>query len=699
MPKTLITVLAAATLMTATAQKKQSSGYPITQVPFTQVEVAQQSFWGQRLKASQDVTIPLALSKNEETGRYRNFTNAAIHIKDASKVFDINDATFSFDDTDPYKTIEGASYLLQTYPQAMYKGRRLDQYIDSIITVIASGQESDGYLYTSRTQNPEKPHRWSGRRRWERVEELSHELYNLGHMCEAAVAHYYATGKRSFLDVAIRYADCVCREIGADKIRVVPGHQIAEMGLAKLYLATGDTKYLKEAKYFLDARGRIDPSWTKQDKEHYTDLDGYIHRHSQYSQSHEPVTEQREAVGHAVRAGYMYAGMADVAALTGDTAYIHAIDRIWENIVGKKMYLTGGVGSTAHGEAFGSNYQLPNETAYCETCAAIAQVYMNYRLFLLHGDAKYYDTLERVLYNGVLSGISIDGGRFFYPNPLASSGQHERKPWFGCACCPSNAARFIPSLPQYIYATDGDSAVYINLYAANSATLTMGRQKVTLTQNTEYPWDGAITIRIDNVTGRTWQGEMRLRIPGWARNSVIPGNLYHYSDGLVPHYTATVNGEEVTSKEIVNGYLCLSRKWKRGDTIVLTLDMLPRVVVANDSVEEDRQHAAIERGPLVYCAEWADNAGFDIPSVLLNQHPAFNVSTKVIMNTTVTALTTQAQQLSYTSDGRLSTADCLLTLIPYYAWNHRGKGQMAVWFQKGLSAKPKFNIELQFSGR
>ena len=541
--KKLIALTMAASVAISMAAQDKNGGYPITQVPFTKVKVAQNTFWGQRLQASQDVTIPLAFSKSEETGRYTNFSNAAAHLKDPSKVFEIKKGTYSFDDTDPYKTIEGASYLLQTYPNARFKGGRLDKYVDSVIAVIASGQEPDGYLYTSRTQNPEHPHDWAGRKRWERVEDLSHEFYNLGHLCEAAVAHYYATGKRNFLNVAIKYADCVCREVGdkPGQASVVPGHQIAEMGLAKLYIATGDKKYLDMAKFFLDKRGKRDTAW-KQTPNGLYDNDGYYHRLDDYSQSHRPVLEQDEAVGHAVRAGYMYAGMADVAALTGDKRYIDAIDRIWENIVGKKYYITGGVGATASGEAFGKNYELPNMSAYCETCAAIAQVYLNYRLFLLHGDSKYYDALERSLYNGVISGISIDGGKFFYPNPLQSMGQHQRQEWFGCACCPSNAARFIPSLPQYIYAVK-DNSLYINLFNSNTVNVKVGKTAVTLSQQTGYPWNGDVTLKIEGGAGKY---ALNIRIPGWVKGEVVPSNLYTYADGKRLGYTVKVNGQEVT---------------------------------------------------------------------------------------------------------------------------------------------------------
>ena len=680
MKRLIVLTLAAASAVSMVAQDK-NGGYPITQVPFTKVKVAQQTFWGQRLDASQNVTIPLAFSKSEETGRYTNFSNAAQHIKDPSKVFEIKDGTFSFDDTDPYKTIEGASYLLQAYPNAKFKGGRLDKYVDSVVAVIASGQEPDGYLYTSRTQNPAKPHNWAGAKRWERVEDLSHEFYNLGHLCEAAVAHYYATGKKNFLNVAIKYADCVCREVGdkPGQASVVPGHQIAEMGLAKPYIATGDKKYLDMAKFFLDKRGKRDASW-KQTRNGLYDSDGYFHSLSDYSQSHKPVCAQDEAVGHAVRAGYMYAGMADIAALTGDKSYIDAIDRIWDNIVGKKYYITGGVGATASGEAFGANSELPNMSAYCETCAAIAQVYLNYRLFLLHGDSKYYDALERSLYNGVISGISIDGGKFFYPNPLQSIGQHQRQPWFGCACCPSNAARFIPSLPQYIYAVK-DNSLYINLFNSNTVNVQVGKKKVTLQQETNYPWDGDITLKIAGGAGKY---ALNIRIPGWVKGEVVPSNLYTYTDGKRLGYTVKVNGEAVESP-LQQGYFVIDRTWKKGDKVEIHFDMEPRTVRANGQVAADKGRVAVERGPIVYCAEWPDNK-CDVLSVLINQEPKFTLGNKEIMNTNVQTLTTDAQTLTFDKAGKLHAADEKLVLIPYYAWAHRGPGKMTVWIPQDLTA-------------
>lgn len=639
------------TCLCITGNAQINHGYPIDPVPFTSVKVTD-SFWGQRLQASREVTIPLAFSKCEETGRYENFIKAA-HPSDTYKV-----EGFSFDDTDVYKTIEGASYSLQTYPD-----KKLQKYIDSILVIVAGAQEPDGYLYTARTMNPKHPHNWAGKERWVAVENLSHEFYNLGHMVEGAVAHYQATGKRNFLDIAIKYADCVCREIGnePEQKKYVPGHQIAEMALVKLYMVTGDKKYLDQAKFFLDTRG-------------------YTSRKDAYSQAHKPVVEQDEAVGHAVRAVYMYSGMADVAAITGDSSYIKAIDKIWDNIVSKKIYVTGGIGARHAGEAFGNNYELPNQSAYCETCAAIGNVYMNYRLFLLHGDAKYFDVLERTLYNGLISGVSLDGGSFFYPNPLSSSGKYSRKPWFGCACCPSNVSRFIPSLPGYVYAVKDDQ-VYVNLFLSNKAELKVDKKKIILEQETDYPWKGDIRLKIaqgnQNFT-------MKLRIPGWVRGNVLPSDLYAYADNQKPVYRVSVNGQTVEN-DVNNGYLSIARKWKKGDVVEVHFDMLPRIVKANPKVEADRGRVAVERGPIVYCAEWPDNR-FNVHSVLLNQHPQFKVTEKPELLYGINQLTTDAQALSYDMAGKLVTKDVELTLIPYYAWAHRGEGDMEVWLPIDVSA-------------
>lgn len=647
-----ILVIALTGICLAGSAQTHDGGYPITPVPFTSVKVTD-SFWGQRLKASREVTIPLAFSKCEETGRYENFCKAA-HPSSEYKV-----GGLAFDDTDVYKTIEGASYSMQTYPD-----KKLAKYIDSVLTIVAAAQEPDGYLYTSRTMNPEHPHEWAGSKRWEKVEDLSHEFYNLGHMIEGAIAHYQATGKKNFLNIAIKYADCVEREIGdkPGQLVRVPGHQIAEMALAKLYLVTGQQKYLDLAKFFLDKRG-------------------YTSRTDAYSQAHKPVLEQDEAVGHAVRAAYMYSGMADVAALTGDTGYVHAIDKIWDNVVTKKLYVTGGIGATSNGEAFGENYELPNMSAYCETCAAIGNVYWNYRLFLLHGESKYYDVLERSLYNGLISGVSLDGGGFFYPNPLESIGQHQRQPWFGCACCPSNICRFIPSLPGYVYAVHNKD-VYVNLFMSNTSELNVEGKKVTLAQTTEYPWNGDIRVSVSPKGKQNFT--LKIRIPGWVQGEVVPSNLYSFTDNKQLNYSVKVNGETFRSN-LDKGYFAINRLWRKGDVVEVHFDMEPRTVKANSKVEADRGKISVERGPLVYCAEWPDN-DFSVLSVFMNRKPEFTVERKPELLYGIDELKTQAQTLGYDETGRLVTKDVTLTLIPYYAWAHRGTGEMAVWLPQDVSA-------------
>jgi uncharacterized protein len=634
------------------AQIKKNAGYPITPVPFTSVKITD-AFWGQRLKASREVTIPLAFSKCEETGRYQNFVKAA-HPSDLYKV-----EGFSFDDTDVYKTIEGASYSMQTFPN-----KKLDKYIDSVLVLVAAAQEPDGYLYTARTMNPAHPHEWSGTKRWEKEEDLSHELYDMGHMIEGAIAHYQSTGKRNFLDIAIKYADCATRAIGNNpgQLTIVSGHQIAEMALCKLYVLTGQKRYLDLAKFLLDKRG-------------------YTQRKEEYSQSHKPVIEQAEAVGNAVRAAYMYTGMADVAALTGDTSYIHAIDRIWSNIVNKKLYITGGIGANGNGEAFGKNYELPNMSAYCETCAAIGNVYMNFRLFLLHGDAKYFDVLERTLYNGLISGVSLDGGGFFYPNPLESTGQHQRQPWFGCACCPSNICRFIPSVPGYIYAVN-NSDVYVNLFIANHSVLKVNGKSVELKQTTNYPWSGNVNLEVSPKSKQNFT--LKIRIPGWVTGNVVPGNLYSYTDKKTLAYTVKVNGNEVTSS-IEKGYFSIQRAWKKDDNVEVHFDMEARTVKANAAVEADRGKIAVERGPIVYCAEWPDN-DFNIFSIIMNKKPEFKIENKPDLLYSINTIQTDAQSMNYDTQGKLVIKDVKLNMIPYYAWAHRGSGNMAVWLPVDLSA-------------
>jgi DUF1680 family protein len=557
---------------------------------------------------------------------------------------------YPFDDTDPYKVLEGASYVLAATPDPS-----LQRYLDGLISKIAQAQEPDGYLYTARTINPEHPHDWSGPQRWLKDPDESHELYNAGHLFEAAAAHYQATGETNLLHVAQKVANLLCDTFGPDKLHIWPGHEIVEMGLVKLYRVTGDERYLNLAKFFLDVRG---PGG------------------DEYHQSKIKPVDQTEAVGHAVRAGYLYSGMADVAALTGDQHYVRAIDAIWANAVGKKLYITGGIGAVGGGEAFGPDYFLPNMSAYCETCAAVANDYWNQRLFLLHGDAKYIDVLERTLYNGLLSGVSLDGKKFFYPNPLESNGQHARSPWFGVACCPGNITRFLASVPGYMYARQADS-IYVNLFAAGTAEIKLDNgTKVLLTQATRYPWDGKIGFRV--VPERKARFALRLRIPGWARGEAVPSDLYRFADETAAKVTLKLNGKDVPLT-LTNGYVTLRRSWRQGDNVELDLPMPIRRVKANDKVQADRGRVALQRGPIVFCAEWPDNPGGNVRNLLLPDDTSLDAEFRPALLNGVEVIKGKAFSISAGGDGSPVKTQQHFLAIPYYAWANRGRGQMAVW--------------------
>ncbi len=621
--------------------------YPIQPVPFTQVSI-QDEFWQPRIETVIRVTIPYDFEKCEETGRIDNFSKAAGLMDGA------HEGIF-YNDSDVFKVVEGAAYALQIAPNP-----DLEAYVDGLIDKFAAAQEADGYLYTARTIDPANVPERCGPVRWSNLL-VNHELYNVGHMYEAAVAYFQATGKRTFLDVALANADLVAATFGVDKLRDVPGHQEIELGLVRLFRVTKDEKYLRLARFFLDERGQA------KGREIY----------GPYCQDHLPVTEQDEAVGHAVRAGYMYAGMTDIAALTGDAAYASAIHALWENVVGKKLAITGGVGARHDGEAFGADYELPNLTAYNETCAAQANIYWNQRMFLLTGHGKYIDVLERTLYNGFLSGVGLDGKSFFYVNPLECDGQFRfnrddnmsRQPWFQTSCCPTNVVRLLPSLSGYVYA-QRENDLYVNLYVTGDAKLRLGDKDAKLTQSTNYPWEGKVQLQIELAEPTTFT--LKLRVPGFALDQPVPSDLYRFLDANTETVTLMVDGQNMPA-EIANGYISITRRWNIATSVELQLPLPVRRVMANPQVENLRGMVALERGPLVYALEAADNEA-NVRDLVLADSSQLSVEHQPLLLGGITTISGQA----VTADENAVQ----FTAIPYYAWGHRDAGEMVVWLRR-----------------
>jgi DUF1680 family protein len=630
--------------------------YNVRPVPFNEVHV-QDKFWTPRLETNRTVTIPYCFQMCEQTGRIRNFEKAARLIEGKHE-------GIYFNDSDVYKVMEGAAYALQVHPDTM-----LRLYLDKLITIMHAAQWEDGYLYTFYSVPQRQPEK-----RWTNERDM-HEQYCMGHMLEGAVAHYQVTGDKAFLDIATRCADYLCGVFGPGKRTDPPGHQEVEIGLCRLYRVTGDGKYLDLAKFFLDQRGRKGNRGPN----------GNGGLYGEYSQDHIPVIEQTEATGHSVRAAYMYTGMADVAALTGNMDYIKAIDAIWQDVVGTKLYVTGGIGASGGNEGFSGKYELPNLTAYCETCASFANIFWNHRMFLMHGDARYLDVLERTLYNAALSGIGMDGDRFFYPNVLESGGA-TRSPWFDCACCPSNVARFVPSVPGYAYACRG-SDVYVNLFISGDATIPTAGNKVKLVQQTEYPWNGRVALRVEPEKSEKFT--VCVRIPGWARNEAVPSDLYEFLTPVQDKPTLKVNGKAV-SPSLDKGYARIERLWQKGDTIQLDLPMPIRRVVARDEVKADRGRVALQRGPIVFCLEGPDNDG-KVRNMVITDEAKLESEYRPELLNGVVVLTGKAQLAKRTRDGKVVSAGVRpFTAIPYYAWAHRGAAPMAVWAARELStARPE----------
>jgi DUF1680 family protein len=650
-------------LTTATSQTKPD--YPIKPVAFTAVHL-NDDFWAPRIEINRTSSIPSAFQQCELTGRVNLFERAAAVLRGETTV-DKRPPGYPFDETDLYKVIEGASYSLSVTPDP-----KLDAYVDGLIAKIAAAQEPDGYIYTTRTIDPKNPHRWAGAERWVLERDDSHELYNLGHLFEAAVAHHLSTGKRPLLDVAIKAADLLVRTFGPGKRTTWPGHQITEMALVKLYRVTGNASYLDLAKFLLDERGpgplpegeRANP------------------RGLNYNQAQLKVIEQSEPVGHAVRAVYMYSGMADVAAVTGDQKMRAAGNRIWEYLVTSKLYLTGGIGASGSGEAFGQPYELPNMTAYNETCASVGMDFWNHRLFLLEGDAKYVDVMERTLYNGLLSGVSLDGKTFFYPNPLESNGQHARQEWFGVACCPGNITRFMPSVPGYLYATKGD-AVYVNLFAKGTATIDLPGGKVAMVQDTRYPWDGAVKLTVAPERARRFA--INVRIPGWARNEPVPSDLYRFTDEIDAPVSLRVNGTPI-ALTLNQGFATIDRTWTAGDVVTLNLPMPVRRVESNPKVMANNGRVALQRGPIVYAAEWPDNPNGKVRNIVLPDGNSLTTEFRKDLLNGVQVIRGRATGLAFDAKGAVISSDQPFMAIPYATWANRGRGQMAVWLARTATA-------------
>ena len=647
----------------------KAGDYPVQPVPFTAVRL-NDVFWAPRIETNRKVTIPAAFQQCEASGRVNNFERAAQALR--GEPHDMKAPPYPFDDTDLYKVIEGAAYVLSVQPDP-----KLDAYVDGMIAKIAAAQEPDGYIYTTRTIDPKNPHRWAGAQRWVNERNDSHELYNLGHLFEAAAAHYQATGKKSLLEVATRAADLLVNTFGPGKRSTWPGHQITEMALVKLYRVTGKEPYLALAKFLLDERGpgnlpageTVNP------------------RGLDYNQAQLKIIEQTEPVGHAVRAMYMYAGMADVAAIENDAKIRAAGDRIWDNLVQSKLYLTGGIGAAGGHEGFGDPYDLPNMTAYNETCASVGMDYWNHRQFLLHGHAKYIDIMERTLYNGLISGVSLKGDTFFYPNRLESNGGDARQAWFGVACCPGNITRFLASVPGYIYGikkaadnADNSDSLYVNLFAGGTADVDLGGGKVKVTQQTRYPWDGDVKIGFATDAPRTFT--VNVRIPGWAREQPVPSDLYRFLDTPAPKPTIKVNGRGIPLTITPAGYVALTRTWAPGDVIDLALPMPVRRIVAHDKVAADRDRVALQRGPIVYAAEWPDNPNGKVRNIVLPDTNALIPEFRTDLLNGVAVIKGRALGLSLDEKGAVQKAEQPFVAIPYATWANRGRGQMAVWLAR-----------------
>lgn len=619
---------------------------PLTPLPFQAVTI-NDDFWSNRQQVNSQRTLAIEYDQCQATGRIDAF-------KLAWKPGD-QPVPHVFWDSDVAKWIEAASYSLATQPDA-----DLDALLDQVIALIASAQQPDGYLNTHFIQvEPEK--------RFTNLRDL-HELYCAGHMMEAAAAHFQATGKRTLLDVMCRYADHIGRVfgLGAGQLPGYDGHEEIELALVKLYHVTGEQRYLELSRYFINQRGQQPHFFDQEALARGDDPAKFWAKTYAYNQAHQPVRDQHEVIGHAVRAMYLYSAMADLAAETGDESLLPALERLWENLTHQQMYITGGIGPSRHNEGFTSPYDLPNETAYAETCAAVGLVFWAHRMLRLNCDRRFADVLERALYNGTISGVSLDGQRFFYENPLASMGNHHRQGWFDCACCPPNIARLVASLGDYIYAQTSEDLV-VHLYVQGSGRFQFAGQQVVLHQKTDYPWDGKVTISLESDRPVTLG--LKLRIPGWCRRA-----------------KALLNGQPIDAGHLERGYLHIaSRLWQPGDEVVLELKMPVERVYAHPNVRQDAGKVALQRGPLVYCLEAIDHDA-PVEHLVLPVNSPLEIRYEPGLLDGVVIIEGEALVIDAGDwEGRLyriqppTYRPTTLRAIPYYAWDNRAPGVMAIW--------------------
>ena len=634
---TRLTVIISMLLLSA-CQKSTEKDYPIQGVNFADIKLTDE-FWTYMINRNKEVTLPYILDK----------LDPANHPGGSGLS----------------KVLEGISYYIM-----MGNNKELENLADTLISYIKATQQEDGDLGRRRSNPDGTP--LSDSLRWMGIDDFgevggSPYLYGSGHMYEAAAAHYLATGKTSFLDIAEKNAQLILSVFGPDKLQCYPSHPEIELALIKLYRATGKKEYLELSKFFLDARG---PNGTE------------------YSQSHKKIIDQKEAIGHAVRALYLYSGISDIVALTGDKDYELANNAIWKSVVDSKLYITGGLGAYADHEAFGEPYYLPNVTSYNETCASIANVFWNYRMFLLYGQAEYIDILERTLYNSLLDGVSISGDRFFYPNALESHGQYQRASWYGVPCCLSNIIRFMPQVPGYIYAKK-DNNIYVNLFMSNTCKINIPAGTVGIVQETAYPWEGKVKLTINPEANEEFN--LMVRIPGWAKNKPVPSDLYHFSNESTQDVSLTVNGSPC-KYTIKNGYALINHKWLAGDVIELELPMDVRKVMANKKVENLRGRMAVERGPIVYCLEGPDNKDISIHNLMIDKDAKFELKENHELPYNCYELTTTGSDYKETGNSeKITITEHKVTAIPYYLWANRGPSDMLVWIPSTdsvVSAEP-----------